>query len=128
MNLIPLTRGDDGAFDLHGRRFEPPTDESEVLLGVRPERVSVTGAGGPGIPARVLVVERLGSEIVVGFSFEMGVFNKPVGAKASRALKYARLSDDTGLQYGDACAVQFDEDDVLWYSGETGLLITEQTG
>jgi multiple sugar transport system ATP-binding protein len=127
MNLIPLKRAGDGSFDLHGRRFEPPTDEAAVLLGVRPERVSVTGAGGPGIPARVLVVERLGAEIVVGFSFEMGEFTKPVGAKASRGLNYARLADDTGLQYGDVCAIQFEKDDILWYSGETGQLITVET-
>lgn len=124
MNLILLNRGDSG-FELYGRKFTPPTTEDAVHLGIRPEKMRLADENGEGIKARVLVVERLGAEIVIGFQFEMGEFTKPVGAKASRGLHYVRMSEDLNLQYGDICTIDFADADIHWYSGETGRLIAD---
>ena len=62
-----------------GRTFAVGTDHSaaakpgdEVTLGIRPQHISLISAGADGIPARVTLVEALGSETIVHTETEGG--------------------------------------------------------
>ncbi len=126
MNLIPVAF--DGAravmfgIDLP---FQPPETMAvqKAQLGIRAEKVQVrTERGASGYSARIVTVEHLGSETVVGFKFGTENLTAEVGARASRDLFYAKLVGDVRLEHGQTCAISFDPSDVLWYSNESGEL------
>ena len=127
MNLIPVditgTRAEMFGNELS---FAPPEAmaSQKAQLGIRAEKVRVhTEAGSGGYSARVVTVEHLGSETVVGFKFGSEDHTAEVGARASRDLFYAKLVGDVRLEHGQLCNVSFNQSDVLWYSTESGELL-----
>ncbi len=127
MNLIPVDIAGSTA-EMFGNKlsFVPPEAMSsqQAQLGIRAEKVRVdTEAVSGGYAARVITVEHLGSETVVGFKFGLEAHTAEVGARASRDLFYAKLVGDVRLEHGQVCTVSFDPSDVLWYSTESGELL-----
>ncbi|MBG6215828.1 multiple sugar transport system ATP-binding protein [Arthrobacter sp. CAN_A6] len=126
MNLIPIVV-DGGRATMFGINlpFQPPETMGvqEAQLGIRAEKVQVRiERGAPGYPARIVTVEHLGSETVVGFKFGTDNLTVEVGARASRDLFYAKLVGDVRLEHGQTCTISFDPADVLWYSSDSGEL------
>lgn len=126
MNLIPVEIGERKA-KMFGNELPFAAPETmaaqKVQLGIRAEKVRVhTEADANGYPARIVTVEHLGSETVVGFKFGTEDLTAEVGARASRDLFYAKLVGDVRLEHGQSCTVSFDQADVLWYSMESGEL------
>ena len=95
---------------------------SEVVLGVRAEKISIARAGR-GLPARVAIVERLGAETVVGFRWGDAMTGK-LGASVARDLYYARIPGDVDLAVGDACRVQISMAGASWFDSETGTRLS----
>ena len=98
------------------------TGRGEVLMGVRAEKIVLHKVGELQnmIRARVVVIEHLGSETVVGFRLGAVTEQTTVGAAASRGLFYARSAGDTSFAVGDACEVGFTVADAVWFDNESG--------
>jgi multiple sugar transport system ATP-binding protein len=71
----------DGAVELGGTRI-PVADRGEVVVGLRPEAISV---GANGVPARVEVVEELGADAYVFCTSDAGRFVARTEARATLA-------------------------------------------
>ena len=130
MNLLPVTFTD-GSADMFGNAlpFASPeiSDGGAVQLGIRAEKIRIHTSrrtdGLPDYPARVLTVEHLGAETVVGFKFGAEPHAAEVGARASKDLFYAKLVGDVVLAHGERVSISFDPEDVLWYSADSGILL-----
>ena len=91
---------------------------SRVRMGVRAERVLVRAADtaaettADGFTARVMSVEHLGAETVVGFRWDHD------SAPAEPLL--ARMPGDVALTPGATCRVQLDTAGASWFDPDTG--------
>ena len=132
MNLFPVQLAD-GAPSLDGRplaggRAPAQTgDGSDVLMGVRAEKISVDaeGQGEGSIPAVVALVEHLGAETIVGFKLGEDAVTNAVGVSTYRDLHYARLPGDAQFSPGQKCSVSFDLAGVSWFDAESGQRIDD---
>jgi len=123
INLIPvrLIGGDDGQCILvEGQRLPIPVAYQdvcrawvgrEVLLGLRPEHMRLSAGGGDATPmaslrARVRLVERLGSEMLVHFDL------------SEKAL-VAEMDADTNVHVGDLCTLEVNINRVHLFDPET---------
>ncbi len=123
MNLIPVTVTEGRAALADGVVVDVddlPVDatETDVLLGVRAERIRVSEPGD-GFAARVVIVERLGAETIVGFRFGHADA-ATLGDAVVRDLYYARLPGDVSLSVGDDCSVVLDTRDASWFDAASG--------
>lgn len=98
-----------------------------IDCGVRAERIRIDSpdAGQLQAPAKVMVVEHLGAETVVGFKLHAAGDSDVVGAEVSRNLHYARLPGDHSFEHGQLVTVSFDGIDVAMFDRETGQRIEE---
>ncbi len=86
-------------------------NDQPVLLGIRPENLTLVAARGPNtLPAKVLVVEPLGSHKLL----TMEVGSEP--AKAS-------VSPDQPVSPGDAVWLHFDPEKIRWMDAASGEAI-----
>jgi len=123
MNLFPVTVHE-GQATVEGGTAVPAEGlpDGPALLGVRAEKVRVT-ATGPGLPARVAVVERLGAETVVGFRLGAAPAGAELGAAAVRDLHYAKVPGDVALAVDDGCRVLLDLGGACWFDRDNGARI-----
>nr|BFE56325.1 ABC transporter ATP-binding protein [Dactylosporangium thailandense] len=123
MNLVPVTvQGGQATID--GGTTVPAggVPDGTALLGVRAEKVRIA-ATGPGLPARVAVVERLGAETVIGFRLGLAANSEELGAAAVRDLHYAKVPGDAGLAVDDECRVLLDLSGACWFDSHSGARI-----
>jgi multiple sugar transport system ATP-binding protein len=88
--------------------------QPRLLLGLRPERISVHPASNGLIPAEVAVVERLGAETVVGCRLMGGTTRF-----LEHQLVFARLPGRPAIAVNDPCALDYAPSDVVWFDPDT---------
>lgn len=86
--------------------FLPPDRRKAPAFGIRPERVRITGAGG-GLPARVRVVEQIGSSTLVHLDTSHGEL-------------VARTDDRRVPEPGAAVHVSFEDEHLSYFESEDG--------
>ncbi|GGM26000.1 ABC transporter ATP-binding protein [Dactylosporangium sucinum] len=120
MNLLPVTvDGGQAAIDGGPPLPAAGVPDGPVLLGVRPEKVRIA-ATGPGLPARVAVVERLGAETVIGFRLGLDAGTDELGTAAVRDLHHAKVPGNADLAVDDECRVQLDLSGACWFDTTSG--------
>jgi len=92
---VPVFRSGDAAVPLAGYDGHAPAPGREVILGVRPEHVTVRPAGVGAHAARVDLDEPMGSDSLVWLTFA----GQPLSARAAA---------DHGWRHGDAVGLDFD--------------------
>jgi multiple sugar transport system ATP-binding protein len=123
--------------------LEVTSSEAPPVLGVRPERVTLSRLGSQDEPveslpesdaialrARVVGIERLGSESIVGFVVAEGpdqgvpedldVLTVRGDAGGRGRVHYARTSSEWGLELGSDCTVRLNLSGASWFSGSSG--------
>jgi ABC-type sugar transport systems, ATPase components len=131
MNLFPATLRQDGVAIAGGLL---PTHDGpaglepgqEFTLGVRAEKIRLSPAG-PGLSARVAIVERLGAETIVGFRWGKSMSEK-LGSSVARDLYYARIPGEVDLVVGSDCAVDIGMENASWFDKESGERLTSRAG
>ena len=148
MNLIPATIAGSTLRLRSGIVIDAPTrpaDRPEVLLGLRPENISLGGDGhggagaggggagdGPRGPAEgenraqagafVRVVEHLGAETLVGFSFG-SADDDTIGAGIARRLYYMKIPGTSSLAPGAEIGLSLNMARARWFDPDDGLRI-----
>ncbi|GHH72601.1 ABC transporter ATP-binding protein [Streptosporangium violaceochromogenes] len=113
--LIPASREVAGRVAARG--------EAVIRMGVRAEKVTIHPADADvenAIEARVVNVEHLGAETVVGFTLRRDEGAGVVGAAATSGLFSARLAGEVPLSADTPCRVGFDLDTVTWFDHASG--------
>ena len=122
MNLFPATLEPTGVSIGQGAVLSvsdrPTTSSTDVVLGVRAERITLS-ADGAGVPATVAVTERLGAETVVGFRLGRATA-VPLGSAAARDVYYARVPGDAPFSVGDTCRALIDTEGASWFDSTSG--------
>jgi multiple sugar transport system ATP-binding protein len=94
-----------------------------VTVGIRPEKVAIhlgKAVTPHRIAASVSLVERLGSETVIGFRLDAYAGESEVDPVAGQALYYAKLGGNVAVEVGKPCAIDFDLADVIWFDPKSG--------
>lgn len=95
--------------------------DDRYTLGVRPENVAFsTEPRGTGVPGRVVDVEHLGGETVIGFRIGDGEDRIALGDKATRGMLYCKAAGTALVEVGAACEVTFASEALSWFDGDTG--------
>ena len=146
MNLIPATVAGSTLRLQSGVALDAPmrpADRVEVLLGLRPENISLVGdgddtagadcdtrssaRGDPGADAEafVQVVEHLGAETLVGFSFGPSDGSTKIRARDARRLYYMKTPGTSGLAPGDEIGLSLNMARARWFDPDDGSRIGE---
>ncbi|CUH80962.1 ABC transporter ATP-binding protein [Tropicibacter naphthalenivorans] len=121
MNLIPVKYSADrlttydGVSWTHGAGT--PGGESSAIFGIRPEKLELRPEGQARIPARVAVIERLGAETIIGC--RLGLEDAGEGI-STEDLVFVRMPGHPGFAHGDACSLDYDDADAVWFDKPTG--------
>ncbi len=105
-------------------RGEAPADSflSHVVFGVRPENLRIESAGAGGLPADVEVIERIGSEKLIGCRLL-----ESTEADAETPLVFARMHDVHGFRTGARCSLLVDAASLSWFARSTGERVDAPT-
>jgi multiple sugar transport system ATP-binding protein len=129
MNLLTVRRdGDrlaleDGASWAHpGGLPDKSSNRGRMILGLRPERLTLRAAGEPGIPVVVTLVEKLGAEVIVGCRIRSSDAGKAADLMRQE-LVFVRVQGNPHLATGAHAALGYNADAVNWYSAETGAAL-----
>ena len=128
MNLIPVridgTRlSAPGDVDwTHGAGA--PLDSRSAQFGIRPEKLVLRPEAGGRLPARVAVIERLGAETIVGCRLGLAPARDGI---STEDLVFVRMPGHPGLGLGDACALDYDDADAVWFDKPTGQRVPPVT-
>jgi multiple sugar transport system ATP-binding protein len=124
MNLIPVTHANGMARTANGLAFahggEVPS-VSQLLLGIRPENFRFMEAGEGRLPAKVVVVERLGAETVVGCSLASETDSTRF---IEDDLVFVKLPGSPRIKIGQACALDYSETDTHWFDALSGTRLS----
>lgn len=122
MNLVPvgLSNGRitvDQKTSWHHAGVHPKTQKA--ILGVRPEKLKLEPSEKGQIPAKVVVVERLGAETVIGC--RIGLDQQGDDSRIlENDLVFVRVGGNPGLSHEDLCSLSYDPRDIVWFDAETG--------
>ncbi|WP_304524587.1 ABC transporter ATP-binding protein [Dactylosporangium sp. AC04546] len=119
MNLLPVTvQGGQAPIDGGAPVAAAGVPDGPALLGVRPEKVRLAATG---LPARVVVVERLGAETIVGFRLGLGTGGPGTDESGTvRDVHYAKVPGNADLAVDDECRVQLDLTGACWFDVTSG--------
>ena len=97
-------------------------DGQSLVLGIRPEHLSLSVAAPKNLPVQVDLVEALGNETYLSVSFvSMGL--KPVTATTTELLQ-ARVVPDRVFHVGEQLWLSLAPDKIHFFDPETGLSLT----
>jgi multiple sugar transport system ATP-binding protein len=88
---------------------------NDVIVGVRPENLSIGPAGSVGIPAIIQNVERTGAETLIGCQ---------IGSDPA-SLTFVRVQRAERYTIGASCSLRFSDGAALFFSRASGERITE---
>lgn len=122
MNLIEGVRLRGHPTFITGREPFPDGFLSQVMFGVRPENLQIESSGAGGLPADVEVIERIGSETLIGCRLlDSGEAN------AELPLVFARIQRVHGLRTGERCLLRADAASLSWFALSTGERVEDPT-
>ena len=118
MNLIPVKIAG-GVLSAEGVKWEhtggSPKGATSATFGLRPEKLVMRNVGEGRLPARVAVVERLGAETILGCKLGGG---EAEGINTEN-LTFIRMPGHQNMSWGDACALDYHDEDVVWFDKQT---------
>jgi multiple sugar transport system ATP-binding protein len=127
MNLIAVA-GDDGRLSVSEtvawNHNGPVPRQGRLLFGIRPEKLTCRQDSSGRVPAQVALIERLGSDTIIGCRFLSG-------GGASEAdliendLVFAKVAGSIRLKINELCSLNYSPADVLWFNELTGERIRE---
>ena len=127
MNLLNVRRNGLNLITEDGASWRHPgaiPDEERLILGLRPERLKLQPEGQAGIPAEVVLVERLGAEVILGC--RLANSGAPAAADLLRQdLIFVRVSGNPRVGTGARVSLGYEADAALWYSGRTEEALPE---
>ncbi|WP_226554358.1 ABC transporter ATP-binding protein [Celeribacter naphthalenivorans] len=95
-----------------------PKGATSAIFGIRPEKLRLTAPGAGRLPARVAVIERLGAETVLGC--RLGAEAADVSGISTEDLVFVRTPGHPGFAHGEACGLDYDAGDVVWFDKSSG--------
>ena len=122
MNLVPVTPR--GAQLMVSETLgwahaaEVPT-ASSLLLGIRPENLSLHPEGAGRIRARVVTVERLGAETILGCRLFGGEQHDGT-ALIEHDLVFVRLPGNPRVKPEQLLSLDYRDEDAVWFDGASG--------
>ena len=118
MNLIPATAraGRLTLDDADGVDIETGVADGEYLIGVRPESIAVGPPGRQPVSAKVVSVEQLGGETLLGFTLT-----------SATGAHYAKIATDRSWAVGAPCSVGFDVDVIRLFDADTSCAVHPRT-
>jgi multiple sugar transport system ATP-binding protein len=96
----------------------PVPQIERLLLGIRPEKLILGSPGAGRIPARVALVERLGSESMVGC--RLGSLSVDEGRLVGEELVFAKLPGSAHIAIDEPCSLDYRSSDIVWFDETTG--------
>ncbi len=90
-----------------------------LLLGIRPEKLTLHPAGQGCLPGRVAVIERLGAETVLGCRIAV-----TASGPRDQPLIFVRLPGSPSIALGDACSLDYCPQDAVWFDPDSGVRIS----
>jgi multiple sugar transport system ATP-binding protein len=93
-------------------------DGKTVILGIRPEHLSIGAAAPKNLPVRIDRVEALGSETYLAVSFA-----EPTPADGSSSVLQARVEPDRHLSIGERVWLSIAADKIHLFDADTGMAI-----
>lgn len=115
MNLLDadvLSRHDVAA---NSQELPPRDDLRRLTVGVRPEHVRIAPGAVPGLPGRIEVIERHGSDTLIGCILTAGEQSSERGS-----LIFAKCQSANGLHVGEGCTLLLDPASFSWFDREAG--------
>ncbi|WP_347312071.1 ABC transporter ATP-binding protein [Defluviimonas sp. SAOS-178_SWC] len=100
----------------------PLPQDGQAILGIRPENFRLVPEGQGPLPVEIVLVERLGAEVILGCQVLSGQAGK-ADALLRQDLIHVRVAGNPGLSHGDRAALTYDADRLNWYSTETGVAL-----
>jgi multiple sugar transport system ATP-binding protein len=129
MNLLPVV-SDDGKTLRFGsgvtwrhEGYVPAVHD--LVLGVRPEKLTVHEEGIGHIPVEIMAIERLGSEAQIGCRVVDGDDPDAVLVSSESELIWAKVASDAAVEIGQRRSLGYAPKDVVWFDGATTSRITE---
>jgi multiple sugar transport system ATP-binding protein len=127
MNLLKVRRSGSQLTLEEGASWQHPgviPAEERLILGLRPERLKLQPEGQPGIPAEVVVVERLGAEVVIGCGM-VSPHGRTAGDLVRQDLVFVRMAGNPRVASGTRVSLGYEADAAIWYSAETEQALPE---
>ncbi|MFC0410308.1 ABC transporter ATP-binding protein [Roseomonas elaeocarpi] len=90
-----------------------------LLLGIRPEKLSLHAEGIGRLPAQVATVERLGAETILGCRLLSGQEHGEA-ALIEHDLVFVRLPGNPRVTPEQRCSLDYLDADALWFDGASG--------
>lgn len=98
-------------------------DGQSLLLGIRPEHLSLSVAAPKNLPVQVDLVEALGNETYLSVSLvEAGFVPSPTAIAATNFLQ-VRIAPDRVVRIGEQLWLSLTADKIHFFDTETGLAI-----
>ena len=101
-------------------------DEKSLLLGIRPEHLSLSVAAPKNLPVQVDLVEALGNETYLSVSLAEAGFTPSPTAIASTNFLQVRIAPDRVVRIGEQLWLSLTPDKIHFFDTETGLAIWPQ--
>ncbi len=91
----------------------PVSGNARLLLGIRPEKLTLHPPGHGSIPGRIAVIERLGPETILGCRIP-----------DISPIIFVRLPGSPSVALGESCSLDYQPQDALWFDPESGLRLS----
>jgi len=100
--------------------------ESELILGVRPEKLRLTGNSPNGMAAQVAQIEKLGAEVIIACRLHGAEGKQNAGEETllRQELIFVRMSGNPSIRIGETCFLSYAAEDARWFSARTGRAIS----
>ena len=121
MNILPVKIAGDRlelGTKLSWRHGGPLPEGRKALLGIRPEKLRLMAAGTGRIPARVVSVERLGAEMVIGVRVEKDAAGILEHAIAEQTI-FVRIAGNDAVALNAPHGLDYDPADIFWFDAQS---------
>ncbi|WP_454856633.1 ABC transporter ATP-binding protein [Rhizobium binxianense] len=126
MNLIPVA-AEGRTLVVSGKlsvEHDGPVPEGrDLIVGIRPEKLTLGPEGGGRFPARIAVVERLGAETVLGCRLLTDDSEADLRL-LEHDLVFVRVSGSPKVRIDERCSLDYRAEDVVWFDKATGRRIS----
>lgn len=121
MNLIPVKIQQQqlhAATDVSWEHPGTTPDASEAVIGIRPEKLTLTTDNDGPLRGVVVAVEKLGAETIIGINLNLHGSNGSL--QLDKNIIYVRSFGNSKLEVGDHCSLHYQAEDCYWFHSQTG--------